>query len=254
MSVLRHEEAVMPLHSRRRTGHGPVLRGGSASRRTRALKRAEDMLIGTVLAVLSLPALLLLTVVSAVVLRSWPLFVQRRPGARGREFTIVKIRTMPPSAPKYALKFDIADQLDNLPAFCKMLRRTHLDELPQLLLVPFGSMSLVGPRPRQPDCVEPMADDTDALRTSVRPGCTGVWQISEARSGLIAGAPEYDEFYLRHMSVRFDLWIMARTFWYMAGFVRPILLADIPQRVLGARRDRDVVQPVAVPSPGVAAD
>ena len=90
----------------------------------------------------------------------------------------MKMRTLPTSCPSYTDKH----QLDHvhIPAFCRLLRRLHLDELPQLVLVLWGHMSLVGPRPEMRHLHEQIDPDFARVRTSTRPGCTGLWQISEA--------------------------------------------------------------------------
>lgn len=98
-----------------------------------------------------------------------------------------------------------------IPAFGRVLRRTHLDELPQLLLVPFGLMSLVESRPEMPEVAARYPAEFVAERTSVRPGCTCLWQLSDSADGLIYEAPEYDRAYLRHSGPLLDTWILYRT-------------------------------------------
>ncbi len=191
-------------------------------------KRVVDVTVGSVLALLALPVIALLAVAVAARLRTWPLFTQKRPGYLGRDFTIVKLRTLPPSAPRYASKFDADIAGLRLPALCRLLRTTHLDELPQLLLVPFGTMSLVGPRPRLPDHVEAVDPDFDRLRSLVRPGCTGLWQVGTASQLVASGAPAFDLFYLRHAGLRLDLWIMLRTVALVARLARPVEVHEVP--------------------------
>lgn len=193
-------------------------------------KRAMDILLGTLLSILTLPLMLLAALVSAASLRCWPLFVQRRVGKDGRLFQMVKIRTLPRSVPPYASKYDLDDA--NVPRLARWLRRTHLDELPQLLLVPLGQMSLVGPRPEMEILADEFDRETAALRTSVRPGCTGLWQVSPRSEGLIPEAPEYDRFYLAHQNPRLDLWVLWCTLWVMAAGRAPIPLADVPSWAL----------------------
>lgn len=217
-------------------------------------KRALDLTLGSLLALLALPVIALLALTVAMQLRAWPFFTQRRPGFRGRPFTIVKIRTLPKTAPRYASKLDMEIAGLRLPLICRLLRRTHLDELPQLLLVPLGRMSLVGPRPRQPDGVEPVDAEFDRLRSTVRPGCTGLWQVGSAADLLINGAPVFDLFYLRHACLRLDLWLMARTLPYMLRLVPPVEVADVPRWARGAGLVREpIVLPVEDPTPAVDA-
>lgn len=202
-------------------------------RSARAAKRGLDIALGTLLAVLAIPVVALSAVVVAVSLQTQPFFFQRRIGELGREFTILKIRTLPRSVPSYGNKHELHVDEMPLPFFARLLRRTHLDELPQLFLVPLGRMSLVGPRPCQPVSVEPVSPHVELMRTAIPQGCTGVWQISSDSGGLASGAPELDEFYLRHASLRLDVWILARTVGYVLGMAKPITTRDIPRWVLG---------------------
>ena len=91
------------------------------------------------------------------------------------------------------------------------MRRLHLDELPQLFLVVIGKMSLVGPRPEMHSLTTHYGDEFAAQRTQVRPGCTGLWQISEHCTKMIFEHPEFDLQYVQNRSLRFDMWIIART-------------------------------------------
>jgi len=189
------------------------------------MKRAIDVVVGTVLALLSLPVILVLAVVAAVNLRAWPFFVQTRIGAGGQPFRLVKLRTLPVSTDHYADKRAI----DSIPLnwISRSLRRTHLDELPQLFLVPAGRMSLVGPRPEMAFLHEQMNPSFARRRTQLRPGCTGLWQIGTGCGGLIAEAPEYDLHYVQNQSVLLDLWIVWRSISMVlgAGLVR---IDDVP--------------------------
>lgn len=198
------------------------------------IKRLVDVCLGIVLAVLALPLVVLLAVASACIFRAWPFFVQERVGYRGRPFRILKIRSLPPCAPSEADKFVVATL--TLPRFATLIRSTHLDELPQLWLVPFGRMSLVGPRPE----MRFLHDDGDAefgvMRTSVRPGCTGLWQVSRAAAGLIWDTTEYDRYYVRNQTLRLDLWILARTITIMTPFASMLSLDDVPRWTRPSRR------------------
>ena len=109
----------------------------------------------------------------------------------------------------------------------RTMRRTHIDELPQLLLVPFGSMSLVGPRPEMAFLHEQMPTSFARRRTEVRPGCTGLWQIGRDCGGLIVEAPQYDLHYVENQSLLLDLWIVWRTI-AMAIDRSTVTLAEVP--------------------------
>jgi lipopolysaccharide/colanic/teichoic acid biosynthesis glycosyltransferase len=173
------------------------------------LKRSFDVVASAVLVVVALPVMFLATIGTAISLRAWPFFTQTRIGRKGEPFRFVKLRTLPVHAPPYTDKYELA-HLD-VPAFSRLLRRLHLDELPQLFLVLTGKMSLVGPRPEMPYLHRQFDPLFAALRSELRPGCTGLWQISDKCDRMIAEHPEFDEFYVRHHSIRLDLWIVART-------------------------------------------
>jgi lipopolysaccharide/colanic/teichoic acid biosynthesis glycosyltransferase len=190
-------------------------------------KRIFDLVVGSILAIIAAPLVVLLAAAVALELRAWPFFVQHRVGAGGRPFRIVKLRTLPPSTPKYMGK----DRLDfeGLPAFARWLRRTHLDELPQFINVVLGRMSIVGPRPEMEHIVATCEDSFARTRHSVKPGCTGLWQISERCVTMIADSPEFDLYYVRYGSLRLDIWVLWRTALFMLGVAPGIRLDQVPE-------------------------
>jgi lipopolysaccharide/colanic/teichoic acid biosynthesis glycosyltransferase len=205
-----------------------------------ARKRAVDIILGTLLAVAALPLIVILAIGCAIVLRAWPFYAQRRVGKDGREFVMPKLRTLRPSVPGDATKYEL-DQAQ-IPRFCRFLRRTHLDELPQLLLVPIGLMSLVGPRPEMPSLLARYPEDVVFRRTRVRPGCTGLWQVSGASTGLIHESPEFDLAYIELCNTRLDLWILYRTLLISITRRADATLTDVPAWASSAR-------PAAPPEP-----
>lgn len=201
----------------------------------RLARRTLDVAVSATLAVLTLPVLVVVLLVSTVTLRAWPLFAQERIGRDGRSLRFLKVRTLPTTVPRYTDK--LALEGHRIPRPCLLLRRLHLDELPQLYLVLAGRMSLVGPRPEMRFLHEQLPTSFAAERTAVRPGCTGLWQVSESCSGMISDAPEYDRFYLRHRSFRLDLWILYRTALKMTGIASAISLDDVPSWASEAEPD-----------------
>jgi lipopolysaccharide/colanic/teichoic acid biosynthesis glycosyltransferase len=200
--------------------------------------------LGTLLALALLPVMVVLAVVLAIIFRGSPLFVHERVGERGRPIRFVKLRSMPRETPKYATQ-DKVEDID-IPRFARFLRRTHLDELPQLFLVPFGRLSLVGPRPAMPEEYEPVDADYRDVRLTVPQGCTGLWQIGRHTDRLPSHAPEYDFFYVDHTSVRLDLLILWWTALRMVGLGQARSLDDIPswaRRAIPAPVVADVRQP-----------
>jgi lipopolysaccharide/colanic/teichoic acid biosynthesis glycosyltransferase len=172
-------------------------------------KRFFDIVVGSLLLLIAIPTILVCAVGTAISLRCWPFFTQRRIGRDGQTFLFVKLRTLPLHTPRYANKYQLLEL--HIPRFSLALRRLHLDELPQLFLVLLGKMSLVGPRPEMPNLADQFDSEFARQRTGVRPGCTGLWQISEHCAQMIYEHPEYDAHYLRNRSLRFDLWIMTNT-------------------------------------------
>ena len=177
-------------------------------------------LVDVVLAVAGLiPLAVLLPCIALVNLggnRGPLLYRQERVGKGGAVFTIVKLRTMrPTSAGEMANEWTTEDD-PRITSVGKVLRRTHLDELPQVLNVLRGDLSIVGPRPEQPNYVRELSDKLAfyQLRHSVRPGITGWAQVKYGYAGSESDALQklqYEFWYLRHQNMATDLRIMGRT-------------------------------------------
>lgn len=165
------------------------------------LKRAVDVCAALVVLILTAPLLAAAAFAVFVSMGAPVLFRQTRAGRGGRPFTLFKLRTMRDGAG------DDAARLTPLGAF---LRATSLDELPQLWNVLRGDMALVGPRPLLPEYL-PRYSPEQARRHDVRPGITGLAQVS-GRNTL--GWPErlaLDVRYVEQRSLGLDLWILWRT-------------------------------------------
>lgn len=201
-----------------------------ASGGTDVAKRLVDLAVGLVLAVVAVVVIVVLGIAVAVSLRASPLFAQRRVGRGEGDVLVVKLRTFPPSTPRYLPKHELAREVTT--PLCRFVRRHHLDELPQLLAVPLGRLSLVGPRPEMRFLHDRMDREFAVLRTSIRPGLTGLWQVSVACVGLLGEAPEYDRFYVEHRTVRMDLWILWRSVLKVLHVGRLIDLSDVPRYTL----------------------
>jgi len=184
------------------------------------LKRATDLLLAAVLLLLLAP--LLLAVMVAVRLDSPgpAVFRQRRVGRGGHPFTVLKFRTMNhrPGGDRDLHRFATADGRlvhkiaddPRITSLGRLLRRSSIDELPQLINVLRGDMSLVGPRPELPEIVAGYAP-WQHRRHLVRPGLTGWWQV-HARSELqMHENTELDLYYVDHLSPRLDLQILLET-------------------------------------------
>ena len=212
-------------------------------------KRSIDIVVSAVLLAIVLPVIIVSVLATAISLRAWPLFTQTRIGRDGRPFRIIKVRTLPRSTPPYVAKTELT--LQHVPPFSRMLRKLHLDELPQLFLVLIGKMSLVGPRPEMPQLHERFDPAFAVRREGVRPGCTGLWQISETCNGLIYEHPEFDEYYIANRSLALDLWIMRRSIALLLPFGQPALVryAELPRPVVRPSESREVTATAASARP-----
>jgi exopolysaccharide biosynthesis polyprenyl glycosylphosphotransferase len=137
------------------------------------------------------------------------LFRQQRVGKDGELFTLYKFRTMRVDAPKYEIS-PTQSRDPRITAVGRFLRRTSLDELAQLINVVKGDMSLVGPRPEMPFIVEQYSP-AHRQRLRVKPGITGLWQLSADRAFQIHENIQYDLYYIRHRSFFMDFAILLHT-------------------------------------------
>jgi lipopolysaccharide/colanic/teichoic acid biosynthesis glycosyltransferase len=176
-------------------------------------KRLSDLVVGTVGAILLILALPFVLVGNLVANRGSLFYRQPRVGRANEVYEIYKFRTMRPSgtAPEWTVEGD-----GRITPFGRWLRRTHLDELPQVLNILQGSQSTVGPRPEQPQYVEELRQKIPFydLRHLVRPGLTGWAQVKYDYGSTELDALEklqYEFYYLRHQSLTLDLRIIGRT-------------------------------------------
>ncbi len=176
----------------------------------RITKRFIDILVSTILILILSPLIFFIGLAIKIESKGAVIFKQKRVGYKGKEFSFYKFRSMFMDSPKYAK----TPSNPNDPRITKVgrwLRRTSLDELPQLFNVFRGDMSLVGPRPEMPFLVASYTP-LERERLNAKPGITGVWQISVARSEPIHANIEYDLFYLDNRSLLLDLAILFKTF------------------------------------------
>jgi exopolysaccharide biosynthesis polyprenyl glycosylphosphotransferase len=172
-------------------------------------KRIADMAISFVLLVLLGPLLVLIAILIRLDSPGPAIFVQKRVGRNGELFDIYKFRSMLANAPKYAPS-PTSSRDPRLTRVGRILRRMSLDELPQLMNVLKGTMSLVGPRPEMPFIVE-RYDTRQRQRLRVTPGITGLWQLSADRAFPIHNNLEYDLYYIRNRSFAMDAAILLHT-------------------------------------------
>jgi len=180
----------------------------------RVCKRFFDILISGLLLFLLSPLLLLIMLLLKLTSKESVLFVQKRVGLNGWEFYIYKFRTLKSSVvDELQPKWEPTTGNDALP-LGKILRRFNLDELPQLLNVLRGEMSLVGPRPERPYWVEVFQQQIPNyfLRHRIQVGITGWAQVHGWRGATsIWKRTEHDLYYFRHWSLWLDLKILFLT-------------------------------------------
>jgi lipopolysaccharide/colanic/teichoic acid biosynthesis glycosyltransferase len=184
------------------------------------LKRVFDVTLAAVLIVLMMPLIVLVGFVVALDVGMPTVFWQQRPGARGRPFKLYKFRTMRSAHDEQGVR--ISDD-ERLTAVGRFLRRTRLDELPQLYNILIGEMSFVGPRPLLP------ADQSAGFpaRLMAQPGLTGWAQVKGGREISASDKAALDVWYLRNASLWLDISILART---------------IPMLVFGERTEAEAIR------------
>lgn len=184
---------------------------GSPSQRRlyEAAKRIFDFVASLLLISILSPALLTIALLVRLESNGPVFFHQRRVGKKGAHFELYKFRSMYVDAPKYS--FSPTDQNDpRITRIGRFLRRTSMDELPQLFNVLKGDMSLVGPRPEMPFIVAQYTPQ-HRQRLQVTPGITGLWQLSADRAYLIHQNIQYDLYYIRNRSFFMDVAILLHT-------------------------------------------
>jgi lipopolysaccharide/colanic/teichoic acid biosynthesis glycosyltransferase/glycosyltransferase involved in cell wall biosynthesis len=172
-------------------------------------KRTFDLTVASFALLLLLPLFGVVSVIVRLTLGRPVLFRQRRPGLNGRPFTLVKFRSLTDRYDGQGRPFPDADRLTR---FGRVLRGSSLDELPELWNVLKGDMSLVGPRPLLMEYL-PRYSPRQAQRHAVKPGVTGLAQVSGRNELPWEERFELDLFYAGHISLWLDLRILARTVW-----------------------------------------
>jgi lipopolysaccharide/colanic/teichoic acid biosynthesis glycosyltransferase len=196
--------------------------GLTPSTRYLAFKLALEYLIALVLFVLSVPVIFVTAILVKFTSRGPIFYSQVRLGKNGRPFRLYKIRTMTHNCEKTSGPCWATPDDPRITLVGHYLRRTHLDELPQLWNVLRGEMSLVGPRPERPEFVPALEEALPHYRDRllVRPGVTGLAQVQQAADTDLASVRRklaYDLYYLRHMGLWLDLRLILCTGVRMLG-------------------------------------
>ncbi len=210
-----------PAEERAATGASMLVLRGARDQRMLQFKRVMDVVISAIGLVLLLPLMFAIAILIAATSPGNPFFVQERYGLGKRRFRLYKFRTMVPAADAMHDELSAMNEKDGpifkiendprVTPFGRLLRKSSLDELPQLWNVLIGDMSLVGPRPMSVRDVQKFSRPSYMRRFSVQPGITCLWQVS-GRSDL-----SFDQWlaldlaYISRQSIRLDMIIMART-------------------------------------------
>jgi len=153
------------------------------------------------------PIFILTTIALAIANNGKPFFFQKRPGKNGRIFSIIKFKTM---NDKKDAAGNLLSDAERLTAVGKFIRKTSLDEIPQLLNVLKGDMSLIGPRPLLPEYL-PLYNDFQKRRHEVKPGITGWAQVNGRNAISWEDKFNYDVWYVDNMSFWLDIKILFLT-------------------------------------------
>jgi lipopolysaccharide/colanic/teichoic acid biosynthesis glycosyltransferase len=192
------------------------------------IKHTLDFVFALLLCIPALPVLLLAALAIKLTSRGPVFYTQVRLGKDGRRFTIFKLRTMVDqceslTGPRWSIPGD-----PRITAVGWFLRKSHIDELPQLLNVLRGEMSLVGPRPERPEFLSELeaALPTYRQRLQVRPGVTGLAQVQlppDKDVGSVRQKLAHDLFYIRYLGPLLDIKLMICTGFYALGLPFAIL-------------------------------
>jgi lipopolysaccharide/colanic/teichoic acid biosynthesis glycosyltransferase len=180
------------------------------------IRRAVDIAVSAVLLALSAPVLLAAAIAVRLESAGHPIYRQRRAGQDGRPFDVIKLRTMVDGAEHIGAGLAVNENDSRITRVGAFLRRTSLDELPNLLNVLRGDMSLIGPRPTLPAQVAQYTPRQRG-RLRIKPGMTGWAQVNGRASLPWSERIELDLYYIEHRSLTFDARILWRTVTMVLG-------------------------------------
>lgn len=190
--------------------------GFRKSRVTIISKRLMEILVSLLILIITFPVLLLVSILIKIESRGPVLFKQKRVGNNGRMFNLYKLRSMVHDAEKHTGPVWAESGDSRVTRLGRILRKTRIDEIPQVLSVIKGNMSFVGPRPERLHFTEFLKREIPFYfqRLSVKPGITGLAQIKYPYGSSVEDAVEklqYDLYYIKHMSFWLDLAIILDT-------------------------------------------
>lgn len=166
-----------------------------------------DLLVATVALIILSPVFIIVWIVLLFALKGSPFFMQARPGKGERIFRIIKFKTM---TMKRSADGELLPDAERLTPIGSWIRSTSLDEIPQLLNVIKGDMSIVGPRPLLPEYL-PLYNDFQRQRHEVKPGITGYAQVNGRNAISWEKKFELDVYYVKKLSFATDIMILLKT-------------------------------------------
>ncbi|SDS25856.1 sugar transferase [Christiangramia echinicola] len=171
------------------------------------IKPAIDFTVAFISLVIISPILLLIIILLSLANNGRPFFFQKRPGKFGRNFNIVKFKTMTDATDKNG---NLLPDAERLTYIGKIVRKTSIDEIPQLFNVVKGDMSIIGPRPLLPEYLA-LYDEEQKKRHDVKPGITGWAQVNGRNAISWTQKFEYDIWYVENQSFILDFKILMKT-------------------------------------------
>jgi lipopolysaccharide/colanic/teichoic acid biosynthesis glycosyltransferase len=176
----------------------------------KTIKRLIDIILSLIVLIILFPVWIVVAILIKVTSEGPILFLQDRPGQNKKIFKVYKFRTMKPGSEKMVKGQEVMKDDDRITSIGKFLRRTKIDEIPQVLNVLKGEMSLVGPRPERVSSLEEY-DDEISKRLNMKPGMTGLAQVSGNIYLDIQDRYKHDVYYVENYSLWLDIKIIFRT-------------------------------------------
>lgn len=174
------------------------------------IKRLIDITLSLIVLIVFLPIWISVAILIKVTSEGPFFFLQDRPGQHRKIFKVYKFRTMKPGSEKMIKGQEVMNDDDRVTSIGKILRRTKIDEIPQVLNVLKGEMSLVGPRPERIASLEEY-DDEISKRLNMKPGMTGLAQVNGNIHLDLQDRYKHDVYYVEHYSLWLDIKIIYRT-------------------------------------------
>ena len=178
----------------------------------KGFKRLTDFFLSIVLLIPAIPICLIGAILIMLETKGNPLYTQERVGLNGEKFTIYKLRSMYSDAEKDGHKW--AEKEDSrITKVGSIIRKTRIDELPQLINIIRGEMAIIGPRPERPEFIEEFLKEIPDFndRLAVKPGITGWAQVNGGYELSPKEKLKYDQYYIEHEGLKLDTLILFKT-------------------------------------------